>query len=212
MGVAEVVTERSIRGAQLRAEHEVSQLIEAAFAVLRREGSVNLTVGDVLAEAGLSTRAFYRHFTSRDELVLAVFDREQERALVRLETDMARATGPQAKLEAWIDTTLALGFDKRRAHRTQVLAVEGVRLQQGFPEQFAQSQRNMTAPLIAVLEDGLNAGVFPTAQPKSDARSLHAIVWNLVERALRGESLTREEARVHALRFCLPPLGVPVAE
>jgi AcrR family transcriptional regulator len=51
-------------------------LIDAGIAVLRRTGSEGCTVADVLEEAGLSTRAFYRHFASKDELVLAIYEHD----------------------------------------------------------------------------------------------------------------------------------------
>ena len=54
-------------------------LVEAGLTVLRQRGAAGLTVADVLAEAGLSTRAFYRHFHSKDELVLAVYEHEAQR-------------------------------------------------------------------------------------------------------------------------------------
>ena len=47
---------------------EQQALIDAGLAVLRRNGSEGLTVNDVLAEAELSTRAFYRHFDSKRAL------------------------------------------------------------------------------------------------------------------------------------------------
>src|SRR3954447_14220094 len=85
-------------------------LIDAGLTVLRRRGSDGCTVADVLAEAGLSTRAFYRHFASKDELVLAIYERDAQPTHVRLRDRLDAAASPRAALEVWIDETLALGF------------------------------------------------------------------------------------------------------
>jgi AcrR family transcriptional regulator len=41
-------------------------------------------VADILNEADLSTRSFYRHFASKDQLLCALFRREAEAAAARL--------------------------------------------------------------------------------------------------------------------------------
>ena len=68
---------------------EVELLLTAAEAVLATSGYEGLRVDDVLAEAGLSTRAFYRHLRGKSELFLALFDREAARAGERLRRKVA---------------------------------------------------------------------------------------------------------------------------
>lgn len=176
-------------------------LIDAGLAVLRRRGSEGCTVADVLAEAGLSTRAFYRHFSSKDELVLAIYERDALPTQTRLRERLAAATTPRAAIEVWVDETLALGFDARRARRTQPLAKEGLRLRAQFPREFAAMEAGVIDPLAEILR------AFPAAHPERDARSIHAVAWALVEERFAGGTLTRDEARAHVLRFCLPALG-----
>src|SRR5215212_7178075 len=108
---------------------EQQALIDAGLAMLRRRGSDGLTVNDVLAEAGLSTRAFYRHFDSKDALVLAIYAHDADRARNQMQKRLNDAPSPRAALDIWIDETLGLGFDGRRAARTRPLAREGQRLQ-----------------------------------------------------------------------------------
>jgi AcrR family transcriptional regulator len=176
-------------------------LIDAGIAVLRRQGSEGCTVADVLDEATLSTRAFYRHFGSKDELVLAIYEHDARATQTRLRERMDAASSPRAALEVWIDETLALGFDSRRARRTRPLAKEGLRLQAEFPAQFAAIVDGVINPLAEVL------CAFPAAHPERDARSIHAVAWSLVAERLAGGAITRDEARAHVLRFCLPVIG-----
>ena len=142
---------------------EQQALIDAGLAVLRRHGSEGLTVNDVLAEAGLSTRAFYRHFESKDALVLAIYAHD--------------ATGPGTKCRSGSTTPLTAGrarvLDRRDAgarirqpacRATWPLAREGMRLQAEFPEEFAAVRAADLDPLVEVLR------ALDSPDPVRDAR------------------------------------------
>ena len=65
-----------------------------------------------LNELDLSTRAFYRHFDSKDQLVAAVFLEMTRTEVRRLRTRMEQATNPIEAVAAWIDGRLDLAFDE----------------------------------------------------------------------------------------------------
>lgn len=209
MTIAARVSERTVGPVRSRAIEEVQKLLDAAFAVLRRGGLDGLTVAEVLAEAGLSTRAFYRHFASKDELVLALFAHESERATHRRAARLASLDSPLEALGAWIDDVLALGFEPRRAARTRVLLAEGGRLRRDFPQEFGAVLDGELEPLVAILDRGREQGVFPNCDAAADARTIHALVWSFAEARLDGQPLTAEVARAHIDRYVLPALGVP---
>lgn len=202
------LADRTVEAARERAEREVDQLLRAAIRVIGRRGASSLTVADVLEEAGLSTRAFYRHFTSRDELVLAVYESEQQRSVARLVDAVGAAADPRAAVAAWVDEQLALGFDGRRAARTRALAAEGARLRVEFPEHVATTLAALLAPLIGAIEAGVADRTFVAVEPALAARSIHAVVWELVQQRLEGAAtLSLDDAREHAVDFCLRALG-----
>jgi AcrR family transcriptional regulator len=130
---------------------ERAALVAAGLTVLRGQGTEGLTVADVLAEAGLSTRAFYRHFDSKDALVLAIYAHDAHVARERLQKRVLEADSPVAALEVWIDETLGLAFDTRRARRTRPLAREGMRLQAQFPREFNEIVASVIDPLAEIL-------------------------------------------------------------
>jgi AcrR family transcriptional regulator len=205
--IARRVADRTVAPARARAVAEARALVEAALTVLRRKGAAGLTVADVLAEAGLSTRAFYRHFASKDALLLALFDADNEAVRGRVDAAMQAAADPHAALVAWVDQLLALAYSPRRSKRTQVLWTEGRRLQLEFPDEFERIFSAALAPLEALLEAGRASGAFPGADPRRDARAIHAVTWDLVEARLSGGSDDLASARAQVLRFCLPALG-----
>ncbi len=208
MVIAERAAERSVREARARAAAEVRVFIEAGLDVLRDRGASGLTVAEVLARAGRSTRAFYRHFESKDELLLAIFEHDAQASVAALRDQIAAAGTPRAALAAWIEATLRLAYDEPRARRTRVLAAEGKRLQAEHPSEFGAILDAQLEPLVETLARGRADGTFPRTDPHRDAATVHAIVWALVDDALRGHAtMTLDEAVAHALRFCLPALG-----
>ena len=208
MVFAERAAERSVREARARAEAEVRVFIEAGLDVLRERGAAGLTVAEVLARAGRSTRAFYRHFESKDELLLAIFERDAQASVTGLRDHIAAAGTPREAFAAWVDATLRLAYDEPRARRTRVLAAEGKRLQAEHPSEFGAILDAQLQPLVETLQRGRADGTFPRTDPQRDAATVHASVWTLVEDQLHGHAtMTIDEANAHALRFCLPALG-----
>src|SRR6266542_2911364 len=113
---------------------EVEQLLTAAEAVLARGGYAGLRVDDVLDEAGLSTRAFYRHFRGKAELFVALFDREAARAQTRLRARIEAESTPDAQVRAWVAASLGFAFDPRLARRTRLFSLEEHVVARDFPE------------------------------------------------------------------------------
>jgi AcrR family transcriptional regulator len=66
--------ERSLRGARARAASRSDRFLAAATELLSETGGTDFTVQELVLRAGLSLRAFYQHFASKDELVLALFE------------------------------------------------------------------------------------------------------------------------------------------
>jgi AcrR family transcriptional regulator len=186
---------------------EARALVQAGMAVLRRSSARNLTVADVLEEAGMSTRAFYRHFQSKDELILAVYQHDNRRSIERLRARLAGATSTLDALEKWVDFALGLGFAPRQARRTMTLWREGGRLWAQYPGEYNAIIAGLVEPLTEVLARGREDGTFPGSDPHLDALSIHALVWRLIERRFGGDgSLDLASANAYVLRFCLPAL------
>ncbi|HKH26000.1 MAG TPA: TetR/AcrR family transcriptional regulator [Acidimicrobiia bacterium] len=186
---------------------EVEQLLAAAEKLLATGGYEGLRVDDVLHEAGLSTRAFYRHFRGKSELFLALFDREAALAGDRLRRKVASVRTPAAKVEAWVAATLALAYDGRLARRTRVFLVERQVIAAAFPEDVIRCVRQQLAPLEAAIDDGRSSGAFPAAEPTRDALAIHHLCSGLMTDKLLGTgTLGRDDAVALATRFALATL------
>ena len=104
------------RRSKLAPDPEIRRaILAAASKSLREHGVQGLSVAAVLRRARLSTRAFYRHFESKDQLVSAVFLEMATTEKRGLRRKMATADNPAEAVAAWIDGRLDLAF--RREHQ-----------------------------------------------------------------------------------------------
>ena len=181
---------------------EQRRLLEAGHRVLARDGYDGLKVEAVLAEAELSTRAFYRHFDGKSALFLALFTDEVERSSVRLAATVAAEDTPLSQVRAWIRAVLALGFDRRLARRARGFMTHRALLEQEYPEAIAECLGRQRAPLVATLTAG-----YGSAEPEGDALAIHHLCLGLLSDALTGAGrLSEAEAVALAERFALGAL------
>src|SRR6201998_3575852 len=78
------------------------EILASASTTLREQGVRGLSIAAVLERAALSTRAFYRHFDSKDELVAAIFLEAARVEQRRLRRRMAAAATEIEAVAAWI--------------------------------------------------------------------------------------------------------------
>jgi AcrR family transcriptional regulator len=190
---------------------EKQRIMRAAYELIERDGPKETSVHDVLDAAGLSTRAFYRHFRSRDELVLEMYRVDCERVNATLATAVAAAPDPAAALAVWIDQNLAVVYDARRLRHAVVLSSVEVSSAEGFTEVKNAGLAEQRASLVALLHDGLAKGVFPDADPETDALAIQAVVGAHMRARLDRDpvALTRVDARTHTLELFRRALGAP---
>jgi len=188
---------------------EADALIESARAVLERRGGEGFTVHEVLSEAGLGTRAFYRHFASKEALVQEVFAFAAEREADRLRDRMRGTDSALGAVTAWIEARLELAFDEQVASSMRVLSLEAQLASQQTPDRLESAFDCMLAPLIDQLRRGHLDGSFALADPGNDARALHDVVWGETLRQWSGFGLRTDPAAAkrQVLGFCLRAIG-----
>ena len=133
---------------------------------MERNGYTDAAVADILREAELSTRSFYRHFESKDQLLCALFRREADAAAARLRAKVEAAANPHDGLDAWIDEILSFGHDRVKAARVSVLGSLGAMKAEGYAHEMHHATAVLTAPLEALLRAGAADGSFPLADPR----------------------------------------------
>jgi AcrR family transcriptional regulator len=203
-----VAPARTGRPRRFESGDELRLLLDAAMVVMGRNGYVDASVADILSEANLSTRSFYRHFESKDQLLCALYRREAESAAARLNAKVNAAPSPRAALDAWIDETLSLGQNRAKAARVRVLGSPGAMRAEGYAEETRHASKLLMAPLEALLAAGAADGSFPLAEPRSDADLIRSVVWTAAGLTLSSDGTTsRSETARQVRSFCARALG-----
>lgn len=183
------------------------EILAAASTVLLEHGIGKLSIGAVLERAAIGTRAFYRHFDSKDELVAALFldmARAEER---RLRRRMASATTEIDAVAAWIDGRLDLAFDDNIKSDLGRLSLEAQSQSLALVQ---PAYTEMLKPLSDALQRGLRDGVWHQVDPVTDAQFIHGVVWAGINQQWATGGCDRDHLRDRMVRFCLRGLGVKV--
>ena len=121
----------------------------------------------VLSRTQLSTRAFYRHFESKDQLVAAVFLEMARAEVLRLEQRMSKSE-PVRAVAAWIDGRLDLAFNQQVRSDLRQMSLEAQNQMVAAPELVAPAYREILRPLVEQLTRGKDLGYsarsIPTAK------------------------------------------------
>ena len=153
-------------------------------------------VADIVAAAGLSNDAFYRHFASKDALVAAILEDGAERLRSYLAHQMAKEPNARGQVRRWVEGVLAQAAERDRRHHAGG-AVE--RREPGpCPHDPATGGR------VAAGHAAARAVRRPRQRrPDLDAALVaHAVIGRLADHLWRHEPPTAAELD-HLVRFCL---------
>jgi AcrR family transcriptional regulator len=177
---------------------EVRSLIDAAFAVMARTGEIDPPVREIVREAGLSNQAFYRHFASKDVLLLAVLTDGQRQLIEYLRHRVARASDPREQVRRWIDGIMAQARDKAAADATRPFAVNGTRLASRFPAELAATR--------AELLETLTPAVRALGGTEHDAELVRDLALGRMNDAIAARRTVTSREVVDLVDFCLDGL------
>jgi AcrR family transcriptional regulator len=197
--LAEQAASRAVAARREAYADEVRRLVDAALTVMRRTGSLDPRVGDIVRASGLSNQAFYRHFRGKDELLLAVLDDGRRRLVGYLTARMARVEPGAPRVRAWIEGVFEQARNDDAAANTRPFAVNGARLADQFPEQSAHSRELVVAPLRdAVAAMG--------GDPARDADAIYQLAFGFMNDALARRARPSRADVDHVVAFALAGL------
>ena len=142
---------------------EIRTLLDAALTVMRRDETIDPRVSDIVATAGLSNQAFYRHFRGKDELLVALLDDGRRRLLTTIERRMARAEGttePGARLDR---SRARAGARPGGCCSHPPFALHGDRLAVQFPGETQGSRDRLVEPLRELVGEAAAVAIYHVA-------------------------------------------------
>lgn len=191
---------------------ERREIVRAAYRIIDRSSGKSSSVQAILDEAGLSTRAFYRHFRSKDELLTSMYRTASQRVTAELAAAAIAAEGPVQAFAAWVDLLLSVAYSPNRAVQARVLTSTEALSSSGVAGARTTTEMANTAVLIEILERGKLTGDFPQTEPVPDARAVSSVVHSLVSARLAGEGgPSWSEARDHTVRLFSRSFGASIS-
>jgi AcrR family transcriptional regulator len=196
-GVAGRIVRRTLAKREDQYASEVRRLLDAALEVIRLCGtSSRPRVADIVAEAGLSNDAFYRHFRSKDTLVTALLEDGGERLQSYLAYQMAKEPTPEGQVRRWVRGVLAQA--DRDIAATTLAVLWNASALGGGP---AAGRHFASAPLSPLLLEPFAA--LGSTSPELDATlAAHATLGLLSDCLWRRVQPTRAEVE-GVTTFCL---------
>lgn len=198
--------ERSVAERQASYEEEIRQIVDATYRVIQRTGTFDPRLRDILRESRLSTQAFYKHFRSKDELLLLLLDDGRRKLLGYLEHRMDKASTPGGRVRAWIEGVLAQATDPEAAARTRPFLANRDRLSQQFPEE-QQSSVDLLVGLLASSIAGVPGRRGDRAGARRDAQAIYDVTFGALHRYLTNGTRPGNGEIAHLVRFGLGAIG-----
>ncbi len=164
---------------------------------MRQNGTTSRPrVSDIVAAAGLSNDAFYRHFASKDALVTAILEDGAERLGGYLAHQMAKERSPEGKVRRWVEGVLSQA-DKDIAATTLAVLWNGG----GAGDGLAAGRHFASAPLASLLREPLRE--LGSQDPELDSSlAAHATRGRLSDFLWQGVTPSKAEVD-HIVGFCL---------
>lgn len=186
-------------------EHRISvtdRLLDAYGELVRSKGYEGVSLADVAAQAGIARTAIYNYFADRESLLFAWTDREVERTLGELASQVAAApTGPE-KIRVFVRLELESFTASHLPPGQEVIHFLGPDTYKRFMNHIEPVEKM----LREILETGVEAGEFADVDPEAMIPMVLACVG--AERApLTTGEHDLDEATERVTSFLLRALG-----
>lgn len=147
------------------------QILAATYRALKNHGYDDLTISAIGEEFEKSPSLVYRHYDSKDDLVLECLAYLLERFEQDVTTDSI--TDPRGRLEDFLDWGLEDATPDRLAFVAMIVELRSLAVHdEAYREHFTRSDDVFAAYLAEVVEAGIESGDFRECDPDQVARTL----------------------------------------
>ena len=149
-------------------------IMQATYRALREHGYADLTIKRIADEYGKSTAAIHYHYDTKEELLAAFLDYLLERFVDSIHE--VETTDPERRLKLLLDELLV----KPQENPDLSIALLEMRSQapykEAFSQRFQQNDEYIRYMLKAVINHGIDEGVFEDVDADHATRALMTIV------------------------------------
>ena len=155
-----------------------SEILNHALALLLSRGYDNVSLNDIITDAGISKGVFYHYFLSKEALLAALADRFAHQTLAELDDVLNRKLNPLERLNAF----LAKGTRIKTKLAPGAWAVFGAFFRpenQGLYQRVVAASELLFRPILTdIISQGVKERLFETADPEGVADLLQQLASN----------------------------------
>jgi AcrR family transcriptional regulator len=206
--------ERALARKREKYEDEVARLTAATLAVMQERDTVDPRISDILDHAGLSTAALYRHFPTKDDLLLALLEGASDNTRSYLAHQLEKVADPKVRIVVWIESMFDLLHDDELVARNRPFLLSHPRLLERFPQEIDAMVALLIEPLADAIERVRRDAGLHGSDPTNDALLVYHLVFGLlIDHAAQRRTTDRHTVDTvvqHSLRSILsPPVPTP---
>jgi AcrR family transcriptional regulator len=186
------------------AESRAKRFMKSALAILGETGRTDFTVLEVVERSKTSLRSFYQHFSTKDELLLALIDKIMSESTKRWREDTT-ALESTAALRVLIDRICTPAESSTQDRVNRGLTDYNDHLAETLPREYAR----VLSPLHELIKDIINRGIDEgTFRSGLDVAATAALIMQSALGAMRLQVLGAELNGVpieadHIYDFCV---------
>jgi AcrR family transcriptional regulator len=178
-----------------------AEILDRASALFVQRGYDNVSLNDLIADAGVSKGAFYHWFPSKDELITALAERSARDQFTAIDAAIAQCGGTaldrlNALLQAGFDVKMRMGTPEQLAAMVSLLRPENAHL---YGRIVAVSEDLVRPLLTRVVSDGVREGVFHTFDAEGVADMILGLSARLNANVVQIVDAADQPARDHAI-------------
>ena len=140
-------------------DSRVNRFMRSALSILAETGRTDFTVLEVVERSKTSLRSFYQHFSTKDELLLALIDTIMTESTRRWRSDIEGLPAPEA-LRVLIERICVPPDSDKQGSINRGLTFYNDRLAETMPREYSRVLSPLHDLLRDILERGIADGVF----------------------------------------------------
>jgi AcrR family transcriptional regulator len=178
-----------------------AELLDRSAGLFLRHGYDNVSLNDLIADAGVSKGAFYHWFPSKDALIAALAERSAQGAFAGVEDAVAACGGDalarlNAALQAGFDVKMKMAGPEQLAAMVSLLRPDNAHL---YGRILAVEEALFLPLLTRLISDGVAEGVFDTFDPEGVTDMIYGLAARTNSNVLEVLQAADESARERAI-------------
>ena len=180
------VSKRQLEERKMRQE----RILDGALEVFKSKGLDGATMDEIAARSGFGKATLYYYFHSKEEVFTAIMENGWQNLWASLETVIAGQHGPR---QTFINVLLKIAENVRKRPGLFEFLFNAPKVIHFEEQPWRPFQNRMYGSLKGLLEDGVNAGEFPTIDPQLLFKALGGLFMGLVLMGDRNKLVSQKD-------------------